>query len=310
MPLRRLAYYALWAAPTAAILYCITKVESWGPACLVLIALSLIGISRDAKATPWPIFLPAGCLTLALFYFLYRHAAPFWTHVVAWQTSSAHHRFHWNGLFSAIPGNDAAWLRIWQPPWLTSYMKAIYSSGFALSYWVCVIRAFFTKDVGKFARYSLAGYLLQVPLILPFYNTVLLQEVWFVQGAPDMLGRGWPPEQQGALAANCFPSMHTSIAFAALLLVRRERSVLFRAIMTLFCCSIIASTLYLKIHWLIDVVAGIAFAYGCVVLADRIVDGKAFGKIATTWERLGSVLYNSLGAGAANGERDKQPEPR
>ncbi|MFC0214983.1 phosphatase PAP2 family protein [Paenibacillus chartarius] len=294
MARREWMYSALWAAATGLVLFSITKVEHWGLPCLMVLLLCLAGVQRDAAETPWVIFMPAGCAMLSLFYLIYSHAGGFWYQVVAWQTKSIHHWFHWNEFFNAIPGNDAAWFRIWQPEWLTQYMKAVYSYGFTLSYWVCVIRAFFTKDISKFARYSLAGYLLQVPLILPFYNTVLLQEVWYVQGTPDVMGRGWTPEEQGANSVNCFPSMHTSIAFAALLLAKRENSTIYRIVMTLFTCSIIASTMYLKIHWVIDVIAGMLFAYFCVKLADRIVDSRPFQSFAALWERIGTSLYRTI----------------
>lgn len=308
MTTRQLVYTGFWAAVTAAVLFSITRVESWGFACLAILALALIGIRRDANKTPWPIFLPAGCITLTLFYLIYQYAGPFWDHVVRWQTKSVHHLFQWNDIFNSIPWNDAALFRIWQPAWLTAYMKAVYGFGFTLSYWVCVIRAFFTKDVSKFARYSLAGYLLQVPLILPFYNTVLLQEVWFVQGTPDMMDRWETHELQSQQSVNCFPSMHTSIAFAAMLLVRREQSKAYRMLIMLFGGSIIASTMYLQIHWIIDVAAGIAFAWVCVKLADRIVDSRPFRKVTDAWERLGAFLYGSLAAGGSNEREEQQPE--
>ncbi|PZE21719.1 phosphatase PAP2 family protein [Paenibacillus xerothermodurans] len=291
---RELAYSGSWALVTAVILYKVTRVEHWGAACFAILLLSLIGVRHDAKDTPWPIFMPAGCLSLSMFYLIYANAGGFWEHVVAWQTESIRHWFHWNEPFNAIPGNDAVFARQWQPLWLTAVLKAVYMFGFTLSYWVCVIRAFFTKDVKRFARYSLAGYLLQVPLILPFYNTVLLQEVWYVQGTPDMLERGWDAVEQGINSVNCFPSMHTSIAFAALLLVQRENSRLYRGLMTVFCTAIIFSTLYLKIHWVIDVVAGVAFAYVCVKLADVIVDSRPFTKVTSAWEWLGLRLYALL----------------
>ncbi|MDF2961130.1 MAG: hypothetical protein K0S39_2865 [Paenibacillus sp.] len=294
---RQLTYFGLWATATVNVLYLVTRVEQWGIACLVILIISLIGVHHDAKETPWPIFIPAGCLTLVIFYLIYGHAGPFWEHVVAWQTKSIHHLFHWNELFNKIPGNDGALFRIWQPDWLTFYMKTVYAFGFTLSYWICIIRAFFTKDVKKFARYSLAGYLLQVPLILPFYNTIMLQEVWYVQGTPDTLQRGWTAVQQGINSVNCFPSMHTSIAFAALLLVVREKSSMYRWLMTVLCGSIILSTLYLKIHWVIDVPAGMLFAYACVKLSDRIVESKLFAKVASAWEKFGTLLYIRIAAG-------------
>ncbi|PYI57265.1 hypothetical protein DLM86_02140 [Paenibacillus flagellatus] len=283
---------AVLVAATAAIIFAITRVENWGVLCMLVLALALIGTRKDAKAISWGRFMPLGLVVLFLFFLIYNYANPMWHRVVAYQTSSLHHIFNWNETFNAIPFNDASLFRIWQPEWLTRYFQWVYNYGFALSYWICVIRAFFTKDVQKFGRYSLAGYLLQVPLILPFYNIILLQEVWFVQGTPDLLERALTPEQQFSTAMNCFPSMHTSIAFAGLLLSLREKSAWYRWWIGTYCVSIIVSTMYLKIHWVIDVFAGMAFAYGCVKLADWIVGSRAYGAFAARFESWGGRLQD------------------
>jgi len=221
------------------------------------------------------------------------------------QTKSIRHVFNWNDLFNSIPFNDAAIFRLWQPKWLTHYMQWVYGFGFALSYWICLIRAFFTKDVHKFGRYALAGYLLQVPFILLFYNTILLQEVWYVQGTPDLLERGLSAEQAFSTALNCFPSMHTSIAFAGLLLSMRERSRWYKLMIGTYCVSIIVSTMYLKIHWVIDVIAGMLFAYGCVKLADWIVASRPYGAFAQKFEGLGERLESAVSSDWERSEENK-----
>jgi membrane-associated phospholipid phosphatase len=291
---RHYIYNSFWLTIAVFILVGVTRVENWGVLCLIIMIGSLIGVRKDSDNIPWSVFMPIGCLVLSVFYAVYVYAGDFWEQVVSWQTKSIHHTINWNNWFNAIPGNDGAFARLWQPEWLTSYMKAVYSYGFTLSFWVCVIRAFFTKDVKKFIRYALAGYLLQVPLILPFYNTIMLQEVWYVQGTADPLQRGWTVLEQGKNSINCFPSMHTSIAFAALLLIQREKSIPARVLITLFCCSIIASTLYLKIHWVIDVAAGILFACMCVRISDSIVECSLFIKATASWKRFGLQLYRSI----------------
>src|SRR6185295_18577346 len=70
------------------------------------------------------------------------------------------------------------------------------------------------------------------------------------------------------LGANCFPSMHTSVAFAVLLLAMREKSRLFRWGMCVYATAIIVSTVYMEIHWIVDVLAGLALGFGSVKLTD------------------------------------------
>lgn len=290
----RRSYLPLLFMASAVVMYAITRVENWSWYCVLLLAAALIGVRTDAKPISWLHFMPAGLLTLASFYLIYQYANPFWDRVVGWQTESVRHIFRWNDFFNSIPLNDAAFMRVWQPRWLTRYMQWVYAYGFTLSYWICILRAFFTKDAVKLGRYALAGYLLQVPFILPFYNTVLLQEVWYVQGTPDLLERIMTSEQAYSTVLNCFPSMHTSIAFAGLLLSLREKSRWYRTVLSIYCISIIGSTMYLNIHWVIDVAAGMLFAYLCVKLADWIVGSRAYRTFTAKFEGLGQHLERRL----------------
>ncbi|TVX92680.1 phosphatase PAP2 family protein [Paenibacillus agilis] len=292
--LTRKTYLIILATIMALLMFLIFRVENWQLWCLIVMIASLWGTSKDAKQISWLRFMPAGLLTLLIFYIIYKYANPFWFKVVAWQTESMHHTFNWNEWFNSIPGNAPWMFQLWQPEWLTTYMQSVYIYGFTLTYWLCIIRAFFTKDVKKFGRYALAGYLLQVPLILPFYNLIFLQEVWYVQGTPDLLERGLTAAEAFNVTINCFPSMHTSIAFAAVLLAMRERSKWYRWIVGVFGISIMISTLYLNIHWIIDMFAGMLFAYGCVKLADWIVDRKAFDRFTNYFEGFGAKLEQKL----------------
>jgi membrane-associated phospholipid phosphatase len=89
-------------------------------------------------------------------------------------------------------------------------------------------------------------------------------------GHPDRLQRGWDDAMRLNIGANCFPSMHTSVAYAILLLGSRERSRAFRVMMTVYATSIIVSTLYMEVHWVIDVFGGIALGWAAVKLSDRL----------------------------------------
>jgi membrane-associated phospholipid phosphatase len=120
------------------------------------------------------------------------------------------------------------------------------------------------------ARYALGAHLLQFPMIMPFYTLFRVDEVWSVLGHPDRLQRGWDTATRLNLGANCFPSMHTSVAYAILLLGLRERSWAFRVMMSLYASSIIVSTMYMEVHWVIDLLGGIGLGHAAVKLADRV----------------------------------------
>ncbi|MFD2169110.1 phosphatase PAP2 family protein [Tumebacillus lipolyticus] len=298
--------WALLIVATGLVLYGIISVQNWGLGCVVLILLTLYGIKKDQADISWQKFLPFGFLALLFPFVMYNYAGSFWHNVVAWQTDSVHHYFQWNDLFASIPFNDASFLWFYQPEWLVKLIGWVYWYGFTLSFWACIIRSFFTKDVKKMLHYAFAGFVLQVPLILPFYNTVLLQEVWYVYGLPDMLDpwyRHYTSEAEALnWVQNCFPSMHTSMAFAMLLMAMREKSRSFRWTMGTYCTLIILSTMYLKIHWVIDVLAGMLFAYAIVKLADLIMN-KVVSRIAARFPLSSRKVVAEV---ASSSEQDRQ----
>ena len=173
---------------------------------------------------------------------------------------------------NAIPLNTGGWARWIATPFLDRVMVWVYNYGFVLSLWICIVRSFWTRSIKKMLSYALSGHMLQFPLILPFYNIILLHEVWYVNKQPDLLHRVFADENSLLVAVmNCFPSMHTSISFAMLLLALREKDRIFKYMMVTDCSAIIFSTLYLQIHWLIDVFAGMLFAFGTVKLTDLLI---------------------------------------
>ncbi len=185
--------------------------------------------------------------------------------------------FNLNDLFSDIPYNDASFARIFQPQWLTIYMKAVYNTGFVLAVIVPLYRATISIDFKKMLRYTLSAHVLQVFIITPFYFIFRLQEVWYVHGNVDTLSRNLTPSQTIETTLNCFPSMHTSISFAIFLLVLREKDKVFKYVWSFYCLSVIYSTMYLEIHWVIDIFGGLLLGYLTVKLVDYILE-KASNK--------------------------------
>jgi len=190
-----------------------------------------------------------------------------------------------NDIFSKIPYNDASFARIFQRPWLTAYMQMVYNTGFVLTVLVPLYRSLLSIDLKKMLEYTLSTHIFQVFLITPFYFIFHLQEVWFVNGHPDMLVRNLTGADLIETTLNCLPSMHTSIAFAVFILVLREKNTIFKFLWGFYCLSVIYSTMYLEIHWVIDIFAGLLFGYCSVKLADYVINKgnnlffKRFSKI-------------------------------
>ena len=252
----------------------VSQVEAWDTLVWATLFFLCSDTRRDDTGADWLRFLPAGILLLFVPYLIYKFGADVWWRVAAWQMESVHHLIRWDTLFARIPLNDPGWIRQAFPsPWLTEKLAWVYNFGFAFCIWGAAIRSFFARDWRKMLHYLLATHILQTPLIIPFYNTVQLHEVWWVMKRPDVFDRASHMDAYHVMlnAQNCFPSMHTSVAFAVMLLALREKGPVFKWGMTAYTAAIIFSTLYLDIHWLIDVAAGLAFGFGMVKLTDWIM---------------------------------------
>ncbi|TVY11607.1 phosphatase PAP2 family protein [Paenibacillus cremeus] len=247
-------------------------VGNWSIECWVLLCVCLMGVRKDQIDVDWKRFFIFGIPLLGVFYYFYGTGNGFWWDIANWMFEKNRHLLQWDNFMKSIPLNSAGWARTFKSPLMDQIMGWIYNYGFVLSLWICIVRSFWTKSIKKMMSYALSGHLLQFPLILPFYNLILLREVWWVKGQPDLLHRNFATENELLVnVMNCFPSMHTSISFAMLLLALREKDKIFKYMMVTYCASIIFSTMYLQIHWVLDVIAGMAFAYGVVKLADLII---------------------------------------
>jgi membrane-associated phospholipid phosphatase len=247
-------------------------VGGWSQGCWVLLLVCLIGIKRDQIEMEWKKFFVIAIPLLGLFYYFYNSGSSMWWHI-AHMMFQNNNPWNWDNYMKSIPYNSGMFVRrIFHSHRLDNLMIWVYNYGFVLSLWVCIVRSFWTRNIKKMLSYALSGHLLQFPLILPFYNLFLLHEVWWVNQQPDLLNRTFANHNEMMVTImNCFPSMHTSISFAMLLLALRERDRIFKCVMVLYCTAIIYSTMYLQIHWILDVFAGMAFAFGTVKLSDGIL---------------------------------------
>ena len=262
----RIAYFLA----VAAMLGRITWLDKWTLARWLVLLAFLCTLRADIVAAPTARSLQYG----ALFFFGLSGAVTYLPDVwfkIAFQLNHAkNYLWNANAFMQALPGNDAAFLWRHRVPWFSELMDWIYENGFDMVVWIPVVRSLLAFDAPKMARYALGAHILQFPMIMPFYTLFRVDEVWSVLGHRDLLERGWDEATRLNLGANCFPSMHTSVAYAILLLGLRERSRTFRVMMVVYASSIIFSTMYMEVHWVIDVVAGIGLGHAAVMLADRL----------------------------------------
>ena len=77
--------------------------------------------------------------------------------------------------------------------------------------------------------------------------------------------------------SNVFPSLHTSLSVTVgtFAVLTRDEYPLWTAVAVPLSLSVVVATMYLGIHWLTDVVAGFALAFGSVALAHRFADPRS-----------------------------------
>lgn len=245
------------------------------------------------KDVRWITFLILSIPFMLFIGYIEKNGYAIWGDVLHMEVTKHLHQIDLNPIFRKIPFNDGAIFRIYKNNTLTWFLRLVYNNGFELAAIVPIYRAIICKDFRKMIRYLLSAHVLQIFLISPFYIIFHLQEVWYVLGQPDGLARHLSPQAAAGWTLNCFPSMHTSIAFAMFLLTLREKDKIFKFVWGFFCLSVIYSTLYLEVHWVIDVIAGLILAYCTVKLVDFILAklDKKLAKFKNLYYRKKDTIF-------------------
>jgi membrane-associated phospholipid phosphatase len=205
-------------------------------------------------------------ITIFLFkeqYFLVRYIRPFDLDALLIRLDYA--------LFGTHP---TVYLERWTTPWLTELLQWAYISYFFLPI-ILGLRIYRERDWAKFQRaafaiilsycVSLTGYIL-VPALGPRFTlmhlqTVPLGELFLAEEIRDLLNH---LEQ---IQRDAFPSGHTMIALITLYYIQkfypRMALVLFPVV-----GALVFSTVYLRYHYVVDVLAGMILAAGIVALTE------------------------------------------
>jgi membrane-associated phospholipid phosphatase len=198
---------------------------------------------------------------------------------------------HPNGLFGwllridpflhAIPFNDGMWLRQFKSPELDSFMVPIYVYGFTTPLLVLLVYYVLTHRADKIVHALFAAHAVQYLIMLPFHFWVDGHQVWLVQNIydgtsfmdPIMAHRSHGVPTIPSLN-HVFPSMHSSIATTMIILAWREKSLLLKWTFAIFNVLVIISTIYLGIHWIVDMIAGVLIGWAVVKFADWMMNRK------------------------------------
>jgi membrane-associated phospholipid phosphatase len=167
-----------------------------------------------------------------------------------------------------------AWLPL---TWLLGY---VYVVAFPCLVFVAVLVFDHRRD-GRGLALVLAAYLLNFALVLPLYVCVPVREafVYYQElGLREPAVRLLLDDISPAIMAgyrsmsgvdNCFPSFHTSLA-ATLALVAWRGGRRLGWVVTVLAAAVVVSTVYLGVHWLTDVAAGLVVAAAACALAWRL----------------------------------------
>ena len=208
---------ALYFGCVGALVLRIAWLDAWDAVRWTVLALFAATAYRD-RIVPDARNLRLGVVFFGVLSYAVTYLPDLWFSIAYKLNHAQNYWWNANAFMRALPGNDGGFLWSHRVGWLSSLMRWVYINGFDMVVWIPVVRSLCALDARKMARYALSAHLMQFPLIMPFYTAIRVDEVWSVLGHADRCQRGWTHEVQLDLGANCFPSMHTSVAFAVMLL--------------------------------------------------------------------------------------------
>ena len=186
---------------------------------------------------------------------------------------------HMTERFYALEGEFVLVFQAIESPMVTTYFTASYVYGYAFLLVFPIVAYFALSETRPFRR-LLTAYALNYAIGLVLYVLVIAYGPRNVM--PDALAETMlydaSPEYQHLTRevnrnSNVFPSLHTSLAatVAAFAYATRGAYPRWFPVAVALATSVVVSTMYLGIHWAIDVGAGLVLAAVCVALSDRLV---------------------------------------
>ena len=185
-------------------------------------------------------------------------------------------------LIYGLEGGFVAWIQAtFATPALTAYFSWVYVYGYAFLLAFPVIAYLALPRIVTLRR-VLVAYALNYGIGLALYTLVFAHGPRNVM--PDMVTPLLFATRPDVMAltsevnvkSNVFPSLHTSLAVTVgtFAVLTREEYPRWTPVAVWLSLSVVVATMYLGIHWLTDVVAGVALAFGSVALAYRFVEPR------------------------------------
>lgn len=181
------------------------------------------------------------------------------------------------GTIFAIEGTFVAWVQgTLLSPIATVYFSWIYIYAYVFLL-VFPFLAYGALSTPRTLKRLIVAYALNYAVGLVVYTMVFAHGPRNVDVVASLLFTYNPGFQELAAQvnenANVFPSLHTSLSMtvATFAYLTREEYPVWTVLSAWIAASVMLATMYLGIHWLIDVLGGIVLALGCVSASRRIV---------------------------------------
>jgi membrane-associated phospholipid phosphatase len=195
-------------------------------------------------------------------------------------------------MLHALEGDSSGWLqRLTGSVVADLYFYATYMLFFVVLFYGSVVYLMAADD-GRNVNRLVVGYGIIFAVALPFFMLFPVNEVWTTNSeyAGYNIANGIPPygytDVRGVLfelgksnvdasftfssVNNCFPSLHTAISFYVLLVAAESGRRAWFCFSAWVACSVVLATLYLGVHWLADVAAGMALAASAFAATRRL----------------------------------------
>lgn len=165
------------------------------------------------------------------------------------------------------------WIQLHRQLWMTYLFTYAYIWLFP-AIMFAVFLALVYENKREVAQFLVAGYFCNLLVVLPFYLFFPVNEVWasdlHVRLLPDTISPLIMEHFRSVSALdNCFPSFHTSLAILIALAAWRAAQPRMILLASTSAALVICSTLYLGIHWPLDIISGLLTALFCAWLSSN-----------------------------------------
>ncbi len=168
------------------------------------------------------------------------------------------------------------WIQKWIVPRFTDILSLAYLSYYFIP--VVLIAALYLK--GRMAEFDRAIFVLALGYYASFIGYILFPAVGPRYALTDLYSvplkgsfiTDFVRDTLNSLEHNkrdCMPSGHTQIVLMVLFLAYRYEKLLFYVFLPVI-CALILSTVYLRYHYVIDLLAGGGLAIGCTIVGHRL----------------------------------------